>query len=246
MFQHLFHGSPAWLLAVLTFGLVLHVGSGAVAILSGAGALIVRKGGSLHRRFGAVFFVAMLGMGVAASLLAFAAVERGHLSQMGNVFGGVFAAYLVATGWLAVRRPPGVVGRAEIAGCALAVVFAGVALFWVLPMTLSPEGVAQGLPLPAPIVLAGVAALLAVLDLKVILQGGVSGVSRILRHLWRMCLGMFFATGSFFIGQQADMPAAIQGSPILILLGVAPLLAMAFWLVEARRVEARKARLALA
>jgi len=47
-----------------------------------------------------------------------------------------------------------------------------------------------------------------------------------------MCLGLFIASGSFFIGQQADMPASIQGSPILLLLGVAPLIAMVFWLTK--------------
>jgi uncharacterized membrane protein len=241
MFQHLFHGSPSWLLAAVTVGLVLHVGSGGIAILSGTGALIARKGGRSHRGFGTVFFVAMLSMAVAASTLALIAVQRGHLEQMGNAFAGVFAFYLVTTGWLTVRRPQGLVGRAEIGGCAAAVAIAAVALFWLLPYSLGPEGRSHGVPTAAPVILAGVAILLAALDLKVILRGGVSGVSRNLRHLWRMCLGMFIATGSFFIGQQSDMPAVIQGSPVLLLLGFAPLLAMAFWLVQARRVAARRA-----
>jgi uncharacterized membrane protein len=246
MFRHLFHGSTPWLLAVLTVGPIVHVGSGAVAILSGAGALIARKGGRTHRRFGTVFFGAMLSMAVAASTLALVAVRRGHLEQMGNVFGGVFAFYLVTTGWLTVRRPQGALGRAEIGGCAAAVAIAAVALVWLLPYSLGPEGRSHGVPTAAPIILASVATLLAALDLKVILKGGVSGLSRTLRHLWRMCLGMFIATGSFFIGQQTDMPAAIRGSPILVFLGFAPLLAMAFWLVQARRVAAKKASLAFA
>jgi hypothetical protein len=241
VFEHLFHGSPPWLLTILTVGLATHIGSGPVAILSGAGALAVRKGGRAHGRFGTVFLFAMLTMAIAASLLAMVAVERGHLGQMANVFGGVFAFYLVMTGWLTVRRDEGVVGRAEIGGCAGAMVIAAVALFWLLPMTLGPEGRAQGVPVAAPFILVGVAALLAILDLKVILAGGVTGVSRILRHLWRMCLGLFIAAGSFFIGQQKDMPAFMQGSPVLLLLGFAPLIAMVFWLFAARRGATRHA-----
>jgi uncharacterized membrane protein len=246
MFDHLYHGSPAWLLALLTAGLVIHVGGGAVAILSGAAALIARKGGGIHRLSGTVFFFAMLAVGTAASALAITAVSRGHLAQIGNVFGGAFAVYLVTTGWRTVHRPPGMTDRADIGGCLTAAIIGVVSLVWLLPIALTPAGKALGVPVASPIILAAFASVLAGLDLKVIVEGGVSGVSRTLRHLWRMCLGMFIATGSFFIGQQKDMPLAIQGSPILYLLGLAPILAMAFWLVQARRVEARKARLALA
>lgn len=246
MFEHLFHGSAPWLLVILTLGLAIHIGSGGVAILSGAGALAARKGGRLHKRLGTVFFLAMMTMATAAALLAMVAVERGHLGQMGNAFGGVFAFYLVTTGWLTVRRKGGGVGRVEIGGCAGAVVIAAVALFWLLPMTLGPVGRAQGVPVAAPFILAGVAALLAFLDLKVVLKGGITGVPRTLRHLWRMCLGLFIATGSFFIGQQKAMPAFMQGSPILTLLGFAPLIAMVFWLFSARRGVARKTSPAVA
>lgn len=214
--------------------------------MSGVGALIVRKGGRAHRRFGTVFLFAMLTMATSAALLAMVAVERGRLGQMGNVFGGVFAFYLVMTGWLTVRRDKGVVARAEIGGFAGALVIAAAALFWLLPMALGPLGKAQGVPMAAPFILAGAAALLALLDLKVILQGGITGASRSLRHLWRMCLCLFIATGSFFIGQQKDMPALMQGSPILLLLGFAPLIAMLYWLIKTRRRAKKPAPLAAA
>lgn len=242
MFDHLYHGSPSWLLALLTAGLVVHVGGGAVAIVSGAGALVVRKGGRLHRLTGTIFFYAMLAVGLAASALGLAAVARGHLVQIGNVFGGAFAVYLVTTGWLTVHRPPNVTDQADIGGCVAAAIIGVVSLVWLLPIALTPAGKAMGVPLAAPIIPAGLASLLAGRDLKVIVERGVGGVSRTLRHLWRMCLGMFIATGSFFIGQQKDMPVFIQGSPVLLLLGVAPLLAMVFWLIQVRLVAARRAQ----
>ena len=53
-----------------------------------------------------------------------------------------------------------------------------------------------------------------------------------------MCFAFFIATGSFFLGQQDVLPAAVRGSPVLFVLAFAPFAVMAFWLV---RVRARKA-----
>jgi len=53
--------------------------------------------------------------------------------------------------------------------------------------------------------------------------------------LWRMCFALFFATGSFFIGQQKVMPAFMHGSPILVAFGIAPLVLMFFWLWRIHR-----------
>jgi hypothetical protein len=65
-------------------------------------------------------------------------------------------------------------------------------------------------------------------------RGGISGARRIARHLWRMCLALFSAAGSFFIGQQKVMPAFMHGSPILLALGISPLFVMVFWLIRVR------------
>lgn len=239
MFGQLYSGLPTWVLAVLTLGLVTHIGSGAVAILSGAGAMVVRKGGRLHHRLGTVFCLAMLSMAGAACLLAATAVVRGRSGQIANVFASGFATYLVATGWLTVRRRDAIVGRADIGACASVLAIAAVALVWLLPLSLDPATRGHGVPVAAPLILAVIATGLGILDIKVILAGGVTGASRVMRHLWRMCLGLFIATGSFFIGQQDDMPAFIQGSPILVLLGFAPLVAIFPWMFAVRRRRGR-------
>lgn len=67
-----------------------------------------------------------------------------------------------------------------------------------------------------------------------ILRGGISGAPRIARHLWRMCLALFIATGSFFFGQQKVMPEFVRGTPILLALAIAPLVLMIFWLIRVR------------
>jgi hypothetical protein len=69
---------------------------------------------------------------------------------------------------------------------------------------------------------------------KVIMRGGGVGESRIARHLWRMCLALFFAAAFFFLGQQKVTPPFLRGSPVLVMLAVAPLALMVVWLVRVR------------
>ncbi|MDQ3126676.1 MAG: hypothetical protein M3Q74_13860 [Pseudomonadota bacterium] len=70
-------------------------------------------------------------------------------------------------------------------------------------------------------------------DVRVLRRGGVSGPSRIARHLWRMCAALFVATGSFFFGQADEIPAALRG-PLTMVLGLAPLGFLLFWIVWVR------------
>jgi hypothetical protein len=72
------------------------------------------------------------------------------------------------------------------------------------------------------------------LDLKFIIRGKLSATQRISRHLWRMCFAFFVATGSFFFGQQDVLPQAVRGSPILVVLALAPIALTLFWLVWVR------------
>ena len=51
--------------------LPIHIAAGGVAIVLGAVALTVKKGGTIHRRSGLLFVYAMLVMGITASILAF-------------------------------------------------------------------------------------------------------------------------------------------------------------------------------
>jgi hypothetical protein len=76
------------------------------------------------------------------------------------------------------------------------------------------------------------------LDLNAILRSPLSGKQRIARHLWRMCVAFFIATGSFFLGQQDALPQAVRGSPLLFVPAFAPILVMLFWLVRIRFAKA--------
>jgi hypothetical protein len=53
-------------------------------------------------------------------------------------------------------------------------------------------------------VFGSVALLSAAGDIRMLIRGGVSGAKRLVRHLWRMCLVLFIAAGSFFLGTASD------------------------------------------
>jgi uncharacterized membrane protein len=225
---HLAAGTPAWLLATIESALIIHIGAGGIGILSGYMAITVRKGERLHRVFGTVFFLAMLTMAAMASFMAVL------IPQRGNALGGLFAMYLVATAWTTVRRKEGTLGQFEKRALPFVLALAAAYVVFGWQATMSPSGKLDGFSAGIYFVTAAVVALAGTLDLKVILRGGISGTQRIARHLWRMCVSFFFATGSFFIGQQKDMPAFMHGAPILYVLALAPLEFMIFWLIRVR------------
>src|SRR5262245_29807762 len=77
--------------------LFVHVAGATIGLLSGMTALFSPKGGRLHRRSGKVFVVSMLGMCLAAIVLA------AFRAQPINLVAGSLTAYLVATAMITVR-----------------------------------------------------------------------------------------------------------------------------------------------
>lgn len=213
--------------------LIAHIGAGTIAILTGYTTVMVAKGERLHRAFGTVFVVAMLTMATMATYMA-VSLQHVLLGQMSNIAGGMFALYLVATGWMTVRRKEGSTGLFEKFALVVILCVSVTFLIWGLQATAAPRGRLDGYPSYFYFVFAAIAAFMASLDLRVILKGGISGAARIARHLWRMCFAFFFAAGSFFIGQQKVMPVWMHGAWYLYVLGLAPLGLMIFWLIRVR------------
>jgi len=176
--------------------LIVHICGGIAGFLSGSAALIVRKGSRLHRATGQVFVVSMLAMAASGSLLAL------MRSQWGNVFGGVFTFYLVATAWLTVARKEKETGRLEL-GLLLAALVAGISAL-VFSWEAASRATGKGGVSAVYFVFGTVILLSASGDVRLLLRGGVAGVQRLVRHLWRMGLALFIATGSFFLGRASD------------------------------------------
>lgn len=209
--------------------LITHITAGSLAIISGTAAIFVRKGERLHRTFGTVFVLCMLTMATAATYMAV------RIPEQTNILAGIFAFYLVASAWMTVRRKEGTIGLFEKGALVVALGAAAVAVMFAVQVLASGKGMFDGVPPPfAYLIFVVIAVLAAAFDLKVILNGGISGVPRITRHLWRMCTAFFVATGSFFIGQQKVMPHWMHGAWYLFVLGLAPLILMIFWLIRVR------------
>ena len=233
MILHVAEGSSWWLFAAANLILFLHVAGGTIGIISGAVALLSRKGGRSHRIAGTVFLVSMLIMAsIGAATSPFLPVP-----SMTNVAAGTLTLYLVATGWVAIKREAGRIGRLEKGGLGVALGVVAAAMTFILMSMNSPNGRIGKTPPQAFYVFALVGAIGAAGDLKMILRGGLSGSARIARHLWRMSAALTIASGSFFLGQQRVMPAFMRGSPWLFVPVIAPLLLMVFWLIRVRLVS---------
>jgi hypothetical protein len=61
------------------------------------------------------------------------------------------------------------------------------------------------------------------------------GPPRLASHVRCMCGAFFIATGSFFLGQADEIPAALRVQPLLTLLAVLPLGVMWYWVRRLRR-----------
>jgi len=219
--------------------LIVHIGAGSLGILSGGAAVSVRKGERLHRAFGSVFFVSMLTMATLGAYLAVWGPQpgAGAAPPKASVAVGILTLYLVATAWMtARRRAPGVAAFDYAALLVVLAVTTALVMFGLRAQSSAPSRPGGYVPY---FVFAGFAAVLCALDIKMIVRGGVQGWQRIARHLWRMCFGLFFAAAFFFLGQQKIMPKFIQGSPLLIILAIEPLVLMIFWLARIRLTKSR-------
>ena len=212
---------------MLTLLLWVHIAAGIASIPLGTIAVAARKGGRIHKLAGNWFFGAMLVLGVTASIL-----EPFRTPEPGSPIVGVFVVYFVLTSWVAARRRDGTTGWFEIAACMVALGIAAASVWGgMTDDSATPAG--QG-----PVFIAAGICLVAGLgDLSAVLRRKLTAAQRIRRHLWRMCFAFFIATGSFFLGQQDVLPQVVRGSPILFVLGFAPLAIMLFWLVRIRFVK---------
>ena len=216
--------APAILHLLADILLFLHIASASVAMIAGFVAVLARKGETVHRAAGNIFFASMLVMaGVAGGVSPF-------LPEIvpTNIAASVMALYLVITGWMTVKRPESAVGRFETGSMLFA-------------LCLAPAAAVFGRITDDPTLyaFAGIAALAALADFTLLRRRGLTGVPRIARHLWRMCAAFFIATGSFFFGQADEIPAALRG-PVTMALGLAPFGVMTFWLVWVRISRAFK------
>jgi hypothetical protein len=222
--------------ALTLLAFLLHIGGGAVGLVSGTIAAAARKGGRAHRKAGTVFVLSMTVMAVFGCYLAVVMPD-----QLVNVFISVVALYLVMTGWLTVRRGDGPAGIGDKVALLVSVCLC--APFAILSFQLA-AGLAplfkSAVPFKGPVLIAifGFTALLALAaagDAKVVLAGSLSGVSRLSRHLWRMCVGLTLAAGSGFTNGFARLLPGPYHVPLAFFLPqFIPLVLLIYWMIRVR------------
>lgn len=214
---------------IVWLALAVHFAAGLVSIVAGTVALSAAKGGRRHKQTGLIFTWGMVVLGLTAAGIGT------YENRPGQVFGGLLAAYLVFTAMTTVKPLAGVGKRVNVALMVLAFGYAVVSLYGGVAEWLDPTVAVVGRPRVVPPLVIGTVMLLAAFgDLRAIRAGGLQGPSRLARHLWRMCFGLFVATGSFFLGQMKFIPELFRIVPILLVLAFAPILFLVYWMWRVR------------
>ena len=216
--------------------LPIHIAAGALAIILGAVALSVKKGGTLHRRSGLLFVYAMLIMAVSASMLS---LLKGRAD--GNVLAGVLTAYFVGTALTTVRPVSSWTLRLNAVALTVAVVLAAGCALSGTRIIGTPGRDLNGVPNQTAGMMSLIIGVLLVMaaagDVRIRRLGRLRGRPRLARHLWRMCFALFIAAGSFFslrerVAQILPEPfttGPMRALPIVLLFG-----AMFYWLWRLR------------
>ena len=227
--------------------LLVHICGGTVGLLSGAAAMSFRKGSPRHVLAGRVFVASMLVMAAGAACLG---ITR---HQPSNVGGGIFTFYLILTAWLTARQADGETSKLDWAALLIPLTL-GI-LTWMNGLSVLRSGASSqaGVPVGMTFFMGSVMLLAAAGDVRMLMRRGVLGAKRIARHLWRMCFGLFIASGSFFLGPSnrplrllsnvglgQHLPKALFSMGLYLVLTILPLVLLIFWLLRLRFSNAYK------
>jgi uncharacterized membrane protein len=209
--------------------LAFHATMGTAALVAGSIAIGARKGATLHRRAGRVFVLAMIAMGLTAVGIALYEGKQ-------TVAGGALAAYFVFTGWTTVRPLAAAGRRTDIALMVFAGALALAGLTQAFAALGRPGRQIEGVPAGMQFFLSTIILLAAVGDARMIRVRGVTGTRRLARHLWRMCFGLFIATGSFVaqLVRMTFIPAWMRSLTVILVFAAGPLVVLLYWMWRVR------------
>lgn len=209
--------------------LVFHVTMGVAALVSGYVAIAARKGGAWHRRSGMIYVAAMIAMGLTAVGISV------YLGK-DDIAGGAATAYLIFTGWTTVKPVRGVGRGAHIALMLFAFALAAGGFIRAFSALERPGNQIEGVPAGMMFFLNTIFLLAAIGDARVIRAGTIQGTRRLARHLWRMCFGLFIASGSFVaqLTKMTFIPGWMRGLVAILVLSAAPLVVLLYWMWRVR------------
>lgn len=225
--------------------LIVHILGGTVGLVSGTAAMTYRKGSPRHVLAGKIFVASMLTMG------AFAAYLATVRNQPSNIGGGILTVYLIGTAWLTARRKDGETSRFDWVLFLIPLALGTLTWMNAIKVVRSGANSQDGVPVGMSFFMGSVMLLAAAGDIRMLVGGGVFGAKRIARHLWRMCFGLFIASGSFFLGPSNRplrllttvglgkyLSPALFNTTLYLILTLLPLILLIFWLVRVRFTNA--------
>ena len=158
--------------------LAIHIGSGSVALLTAATALVTQKGGARHIRAGRVYAISMTMVFLTAIPLAFLGAGIFLLLI------AVFSFYLVFAGWRFARNYEGNPHTVDWTAF-VAMGLTGLGM-WVYAVALATGGSSQWVTMT---LFGFIALALSIADARFFLAANVQGARRIARHLTNMMAG---------------------------------------------------------
>jgi uncharacterized membrane protein len=209
--------------------LAFHATAGTVGLIAGGFAIGARKGGTVHRRSGQVFVFAMLAMSLTAVGIAL-------YEHKPTAASGAFAAYLIFTAWTTIKPLAYSGRRVDIALMVVASLLGLAGFAQAISAMGRPGHQIEGVPAGMQFFMSTIILLAAAGDMRMIRGGGVTGTRRLARHLWRMCFGLFIATGSFVaqLVRMSFMPAWTRSLPVILALAAGPLVLLLYWMWRVR------------
>lgn len=188
--------------------LPIHIIAGSFVLLFGLGALCFSKGQSKHRVAGNLFFVSLFVMVLSVPNL------------LEDPVMAILSAYYGTTAWAIVLRKEKSTGIFEIVAM-ISIAIISIILFNVVLTSTSLTPTFKFILTAWAIV----TAMSALLDLNMIVRGGLSGKHRIARHAWRTCCALLGAVMSFTANTDEYWPDFVN-STLLIYLTIGVLV---FW-----------------
>lgn len=208
--------------------LYLHIGGGAAGIASGIVASLSRKGSEIHRKAGILFLWSMaICYSIGGLVAPFLPTQ-----QSTNFVAAVLALYLLITGVSAARRRRFEAGINEKVSAFIAFLITATGGVFMYLAASNPDGSMGGSPPQAYVlfIAAGGAALCG--EIMALYKRVLSPTARVIRHLWRMSMSFFIASGSAFFGQAEFFPVWFNDSLLPLLLGFFPILVLILYVAK--------------
>ena len=163
---------------------LIHTPAGTIGLVAAAVAMFAKKGATIHRQAGTCFTVSMLIMLISGFV---AAVLK---ESPGDMFLSAVVLYTVFTAWLTAHHKKNETGFLE-----------QVALVWILSVAIAAFLMSSGwreVGTPNPYLFwAGFAVFCAIGDVCNLYRAGLSGIQRVIRHVWRIGFSLIWAALAF-------------------------------------------------